>query len=58
MSDNQLVLRGVLKGHNGWVTSIATSTESPDTILSGSRGFFFLFHSLKCFELKHQNFLD
>jgi len=30
-------LRGILKGHNGWVTCIATSAENPDMILSGSR---------------------
>ena len=33
-----LALRGTLKGHSGWVTSIATSPESPDIILSSSRG--------------------
>jgi len=32
-----LALRGTLKGHSGWVTSIATSPESPDIILSSSR---------------------
>jgi len=32
----ELVLKGVLKGHNGWVTCIATS-ENPDMILTGSR---------------------
>jgi guanine nucleotide-binding protein subunit beta-2-like 1 protein len=32
-----LQLKGVLKGHNGWVTSIATSAENPDMIISGSR---------------------
>jgi len=31
------VLKGELKGHTGWVTSIATSAETPDTILSSSR---------------------
>jgi len=30
-------LRGVLKGHSGWVTSIATTPENPDIILSSSR---------------------
>jgi guanine nucleotide-binding protein subunit beta-2-like 1 protein len=35
MSD-PIVLRGILKGHNGWVTCIATS-ENPDIIVSGSR---------------------
>jgi len=34
---NSLVLRGVLKGHNNWVTCIATSTEFPDMLISGSR---------------------
>ena len=32
-----LHLRGTLKGHNGWVTAIATSPDSPDTIISSSR---------------------
>jgi len=32
-----LRLRGVLKGHNGWVTAVATSAEAPDTVLSASR---------------------
>jgi len=32
-----LTLKGVLKGHSGWVTSIATSSENPDMIISGSR---------------------
>lgn len=31
-----MTLRGVLKGHNGWVTCIATS-DNPDVIVSGSR---------------------
>jgi hypothetical protein len=30
-----LSLRGVLKGHDGWVTCIATSSELPNKILSG-----------------------
>jgi len=29
-------LKGFLKGHNGWVTSIATTPESGDFVLSGS----------------------
>jgi len=36
MADS-LHLRGILKGHTGWVTCIATSAENPDIILSGSR---------------------
>jgi len=36
MSD-LLSLRGVLRGHRGWVTSIATTDESSNMILSGSR---------------------
>jgi len=28
---------GTLKGHGGWVTSIATTLESPDVVLSASR---------------------
>jgi len=36
-TNNVLKLAGVLEGHNGWVTSIATTPEAPDTILSGSR---------------------
>ena len=34
---DQLSLRGVLKGHGGWVTSIATTPENPDIVLSASR---------------------
>jgi len=37
MSAEQLVLRGELVGHEGWVTSISTSSENPDMILSSSR---------------------
>ncbi|KAL9053710.1 MAG: hypothetical protein Q9162_004584 [Coniocarpon cinnabarinum] len=33
----QLQLRGELVGHNGWVTSLATSMENPNMLLSGSR---------------------
>ena len=33
----QLVLRGTLEGHCDWVTSIATSHELPNTIVSASR---------------------
>jgi len=33
----QLNLRGELKGHNGWVTSIATTSENPSMIISASR---------------------
>jgi guanine nucleotide-binding protein subunit beta-2-like 1 protein len=36
MSTDAMTLRGVLKGHNGWVTCIATS-DNPDVIVSGSR---------------------
>lgn len=36
MSQN-FVLRGVLKGHSGWVTCLATSPDNPDLLLSGSR---------------------
>ena len=27
-----------LRGHNGWVTSIATTMEAPNMLLTGSRG--------------------
>lgn len=33
----QLKLRGVLEGHGGWVTQIATTPEFPNMILSASR---------------------
>jgi len=33
----QLKLRGSLKGHNGWITQIATTSANPDMILSASR---------------------
>ncbi|XP_041982182.1 guanine nucleotide-binding protein subunit beta-like protein [Aricia agestis] len=32
-----LQLRGILRGHNGWVTQIATNPKYPDMILSSSR---------------------
>jgi len=32
-----LTFRGILKGHNGWVTSVATTPENTDMILSSSR---------------------
>jgi len=32
-----ITLKGFLKGHNGWVTAIATTPESNDMILSSSR---------------------
>jgi hypothetical protein len=34
---DQLKLRGVLKGHGGWVTAIATTPEDPTMILTASR---------------------
>jgi hypothetical protein len=34
----QIVLRGTLDAHSNWVTAIATSNESPDLIISSSRG--------------------
>ncbi|KAE8348906.1 WD40 repeat-like protein [Aspergillus coremiiformis] len=37
MPNVQLVLRGTLEGHNGWVTCLATSLENPNMLLSGSR---------------------
>lgn len=38
MADKEvLVLRGTLEGHNGWVTSLATTPANPDLLLSGSR---------------------
>lgn len=33
-----LLLRGTLRGHNGWVTQVATNSKYPDMILSASRG--------------------
>jgi len=36
MSEN-LTLRGTLKGHGDWVTSLATTPEDPNLLLSSSR---------------------
>merc|ERR1712000_212978 len=33
----QLMLKGTLEGHNGWATSLATSMENPNMLLSASR---------------------
>ncbi|KAJ1970995.1 cross-pathway control WD-repeat protein cpc2 [Dimargaris xerosporica] len=32
-----LLYRGTLRGHNGWVTAIATTAENPNMLLSASR---------------------
>ena len=32
-----LSFRGTLKGHSDWVTSIATTSEDPNLVLSSSR---------------------
>merc|ERR1712071_447659 len=37
MNSESLKLRGTLRGHNGWVTQIATNPKFPDMILSASR---------------------
>lgn len=37
MAEAVLTLRGILKGHSGHVTCVATSSENPDMIVSGSR---------------------
>lgn len=34
---DQLSLRGTLVGHGGWITSIATTNENPNLVLSSSR---------------------
>jgi guanine nucleotide-binding protein subunit beta-2-like 1 protein len=36
-SNEQLVLKGELKAHNGWITAIATTQEAPDLLLTASR---------------------
>lgn len=37
MSDHNLTLRGSLSGHSNWVTSIATTSEDSNLVLSSSR---------------------
>jgi len=37
MASDTLSLAGELKGHGGWVTALATTTEEPDLVLSASR---------------------
>jgi guanine nucleotide-binding protein subunit beta-2-like 1 protein len=37
MSSNTLSFRGTLRGHSNWVTSIATTPEDPNLVLSSSR---------------------
>ncbi|KAI7898629.1 guanine nucleotide-binding protein subunit beta-2-like 1 [Cokeromyces recurvatus] len=36
-TDNKFILRGVLEGHNGWVTSIVTSSKTSNMVISASR---------------------
>jgi len=35
--DSPLQLKGILRGHSGWVTAVATTPENTDMILSSSR---------------------
>jgi guanine nucleotide-binding protein subunit beta-2-like 1 protein len=35
--DEAMVYKGFMKGHNGWVTALATTPEQPDMVLSASR---------------------
>jgi guanine nucleotide-binding protein subunit beta-2-like 1 protein len=37
MSGESMTLRGTLVGHNDWVTSLATTPEDPNLLLSSSR---------------------
>jgi len=37
MANVDIAMRGLLKGHSGWVTCLCVSPETPDTIISGSR---------------------
>lgn len=37
MSGDSLTLRGELKGHGDWITSLATTPEDPNLLLSASR---------------------
>eukprot|EP01097_Dermamoeba_algensis_P011036 TRINITY_DN83_c0_g1_i3.p2 TRINITY_DN83_c0_g1~~TRINITY_DN83_c0_g1_i3.p2 ORF type:complete len:139 (+),score=24.08 TRINITY_DN83_c0_g1_i3:110-526(+) len=37
MADSNFRLRGILKGHEDWVTSLATTSEVPDMLVSSSR---------------------
>mgnify|MGYP000049983504 CR=1 FL=1 len=43
-----LQLRGTLRGHNGWVTQVATNPKYPDMTLSASRGKYDLWFVLRC----------
>lgn len=36
-SQQQIVFKGFLKGHNGWVTCLASSPSNPNLLVSGSR---------------------
>jgi len=36
-ASDHLTFKGELRGHNGWVTSIATTMQAPDMLLSASR---------------------
>lgn len=37
MSSESLTLRGTLEGHGDWITSLATTPEDPNLLLSSSR---------------------
>jgi guanine nucleotide-binding protein subunit beta-2-like 1 protein len=49
VSDN-LTLRGTLKGHGDWITSLATTPEDPNLLLSSSRD-----KSVVVWQLTHSN---
>lgn len=52
----QLYVRGTLRGHNNWVTQIATNPKFPDMILSSSRGNIYLHISSKQILMLKQSF--
>jgi len=37
MNSDKIQYKGFLRGHNGWVTALATSADNPDVLVSASR---------------------
>jgi guanine nucleotide-binding protein subunit beta-2-like 1 protein len=50
MASDLFTLKGIMRGHTGWVTAIATTPENPDMIISVSRD-----RSLMIWHLTHED---
>lgn len=47
MANEQMKLEGLLRGHNGWITQIATNPLHKNLLVSSSRGMYIILLKLK-----------